>query len=75
MQRFDVLVTALADPSAFFVDTAGVAELCNPLGAVVKFPIGMTTAHRREIAPMLMAWHLGRVTVPEVSLRRACSAS
>lgn len=46
-------------PAAFFVVTAGVAALGNPFGAVVMFPIGMSTAHRRGIDPMLMGLALG----------------
>lgn len=46
-------------PAAFFVVTAGVAALGNPFGAVVMFPIGMTTGHRRGIDPMLMGLALG----------------
>ncbi|MBY3988743.1 C4-dicarboxylate ABC transporter [Rhodococcus fascians] len=46
-------------PAAFFAVTAGVAALGNPFGAVVMFPIAMTTAHRRGIDPMLMGLALG----------------
>jgi len=46
-------------PPAFFVVTAGVAALGNPFGAIVMFPIGMSTAHRKGIDPMLMGLALG----------------
>lgn len=50
--------TALV-PAAIFVVTAGVSALGNPFGAVVMFPIAMSTAHRRGIDPMLMGLALG----------------
>lgn len=62
-------------PAAFFEVTAGGAALGNPFGAVVMFPIGMTTARRRGIDPMLMGLALGTGVSAGGFAPTSCSAS
>jgi di/tricarboxylate transporter len=46
-------------PLVFFVLTGGVAAMGSPLGALIMAPVGMQTAMKRGVDPMLMALAIG----------------